>query len=163
MEIYDSMKYMTQAQELIFIGPTGCGKTGLGNSFLTHAINDGYRGRYFEFIELCDLLFQALGDHSEKQLITRLQNYDIIMIDELGYPPMKPEVEGLFFDLIKKRHQKKTTLITTQLGFEEWGSFIKNKHINAALLDRITVNCTVFNMKQCISLRPKNIIYATKI
>ena len=49
-----------------------------------------------------------------------------------------------------------------QLGFDEWSSFLQDPHLTAALLDRITVNCAVFNMKDCISIRPKNIVYATK-
>ena len=49
LELYDSMRFITERQELIFIGPTGCGKTGLATSFLVHAINQGYRGYFIEF------------------------------------------------------------------------------------------------------------------
>ena len=69
---------------------------------------------------------------------------------------------GLFFDLMRSRHKKKTTLITTQLGFDEWSDFLQNTHLTAALLDRITENCVVFNMKNCISIREKKIIHAAK-
>ncbi len=62
---------------------------------------------------------------------------------------------------MRRRHKQNTTIITTQLGFEEWGGFLQDLHLTAALLDRITVNCTVFNMKDCISIRPKKIVYAT--
>jgi DNA replication protein DnaC len=53
-----------------------------------------------------------------------------------------------------KRHKKKSTLITTNLGFSEWGSFLKNDHLTAALIDRLTENSHVINMKQCVGLRP---------
>jgi len=62
---------------------------------------------------------------------------------------------------MRRRHKCKITIITTQLGFEEWGGFLQDSHLTAALLDRITVNCAVFNMKDCISIRPKKIVYAT--
>jgi len=162
MELYDSLRFMSDRQELIFIGPTGCGKTGLATSFLIHAINQGYRGYFIEFGQLINMLFQARADHTEQKIIKRLSSYDILLIDELGYEAILKEQAGLFFELIKARNRTHTTILTTQLGFEEWGSFLDNAHLKAALLDRVTANCTVFNMKECISIRPKNIVYAAK-
>jgi DNA replication protein DnaC len=52
-----------------------------------------------------------------------------------------------------KRHKKKTTIITSNLGFSEWGSFLHNQHLTAALIDRLTENSHVINMKDCRSLR----------
>ena len=162
MELYDSLQFITQKQKLIFIGPTGCGKTGLGTAFLIHAINQGYRGYFIEFGKLIDQLFQSRADHSEYKVLKRFQSYEILHIDELGYAPLEKEKAGLFFELMRGRHAKYSTIITTQLGFEEWGSFLQDNHLTAALIDRITMNCTVFNMKHCISIRPKNVVYATK-
>jgi DNA replication protein DnaC len=54
-----------------------------------------------------------------------------------------------------KRHKNKPTLITSNLGFEDWGGFLKNAHLTAALIDRLTENSHVLNMKGCRSLRPK--------
>lgn len=162
MELYDSLRFITKSQELVFIGPTGCGKTGLATAFLIHAINQGYKGYFIEFGQLIHQLFQARADHTEYKLLKRLQSYEILLIDELGYNIADKEQAGSFFELIKARNRKHTTIITTQLGFEEWGTFLQDKHLAAALLDRITVNCTVFNMKECISIRAKNIVYATK-
>ena len=68
---------------------------------------------------------------------------------------MEPSQVGLFFTLMQKRHQTKTTLITSNLGFSEWGSFLKNNHLTAALIDRLTANSHVINMKNCQSLRGK--------
>jgi DNA replication protein DnaC len=62
---------------------------------------------------------------------------------------------GLFFTLMQKRHKSKTTLITSNLGFREWGTFLKNKHLASALFDRLTATTHVFNMKDCESLRPR--------
>jgi DNA replication protein DnaC len=62
---------------------------------------------------------------------------------------------GLFFTMMKKRHRKKTTLITTNLGFSQWESFLKNDHLTAALMDRLTENSHIINMKDCVSLRTR--------
>jgi DNA replication protein DnaC len=56
---------------------------------------------------------------------------------------------------MQRRHKKRPTLITSNLGFSDWGSFLKNAHLTAALIDRLTDNSYVFNMRQCVSLRPK--------
>jgi len=161
LELYDSLSFMKDKQDLIFIGPTGCGKTGLATAFLVHAINQGCRGLFIDFSDLLDTLYQSRGDYSEGKLMRKYLTYDVLLIDEIGYISSQNEQASLFFDLMRRRHQRKTTIITTQLGFDEWGGFLHDPHLTAALLDRITVNCAVFNMKDCISIRPKNIVYAT--
>jgi DNA replication protein DnaC len=162
MQLYDSLLFMKEKQDLIFIGPTGCGKTGLATSFLVHAIDKGHRGLFVDFSDLMNALYQSRGDHSEKRLLKSFASYELLLIDELGYIACNKEQASLFFDLMRRRHKRCTTIVTSQLGFDEWGTFLQDPHLTAALLDRITVNCTVFNMKDCISIRPKNIVYATR-
>jgi DNA replication protein DnaC len=161
LEMYDSLDYMKTANDLVFMGPTGCGKSGLATSFLIHAMNQGHPGYFIDFKQLLLLLYQSVADHTERKVLKRFQAYDVLLIDELGYASIEKEQAGLFFDLMKQRHKKKTTMITSQLGFDEWGSFLKNAHLTAALIDRMTVNCTVFNMRKCISIRDKKITYGT--
>jgi DNA replication protein DnaC len=162
MQLYDSLQFVKDKQDLIFIGPTGCGKSGLATSFLVHAINHGYRGLFSDFSELVNSLYQSRGDHSESRLLRNLASYELLLIDELGYSSCDKEKASIFFDLMRRRHRRSTTIVTTQLGFDEWGSFLQDPHLTAALVDRMTVNCAVFNMKQCISIRPKKILYATR-
>jgi len=159
MESYDSMNYITDNKDLLFIGPTGCGKTGLSTAFLIHALNHGYKGRFIDFHELIDILFRSRGDHTEQKIVKQFVRYDVLLIDELGYISCQKEQASLFFDLLRRRHEKSTTIITSQLGFDEWGSFLHDPHIVAALLDRVTSNCIVFNMKECQSLRGKKVQY----
>lgn len=61
----------------------------------------------------------------------------------------------MFFSLMQKRHKKKTTFITSNLGFSQWTSFLKNPQLTAALIDRLTENSYIINMKECVSLRAK--------
>jgi DNA replication protein DnaC len=159
LELYDSLSYIKENQDLIFIGPTGSGKTGLAISFLIHAVNNGYRGLFIEFPELIRKLHQSRGDHTEEKILKRFLQQDILLIDEIGYDPVTREQASIFSELLRRRHKNNTTILTTQLGFDEWEKFLCDKHITAALLDRITVNCTVFNMKNCNSIRSKNIKY----
>lgn len=162
MELYDSLRFISENQVLVFVGPTGCGKTGLGTSYLVHAIDNEQRGRFIEFKDLLDQLYRSIADHSEKRLLCHFAAYGCLLIDEIGYGTLNKEQAALFFELMKRRHRKRCTILTSQLGFEEWGSFINNAHLTAALLDRITENCTVFNMSRCISIRQKKISYAAE-
>lgn len=154
MALYDSMAFVTNAQNIIWLGKTGSGKTGLATAFLIHAINQGYSGRYVLFAELVQQLFASVADHSEAKLMRKYLSYDILLIDEIGYVEVEPVQVGLFFTLMQKRHKKKPTLITSNLGFSDWGSFLKNDHLTAALIDRLTETSHVFNMSKCKGLRP---------
>jgi DNA replication protein DnaC len=119
------------------------------------AIHRGHTGRYILFPDLIAELFTSVADHSEPKVIKRYLSYDCLLIDELDYVEVEPVQVGLFFTLMHKRHKRKPTLITSNLGFSEWRSFLKNDRLTAALIDRLTENSHVINMKNCISLRPK--------
>jgi DNA replication protein DnaC len=155
LSLYDAFDYVAKNQNIIWMGPTGCGKTGLATSFLVQAIHHGHTGRYILFPELIAELFASVADHSEQKVIKRYLSYDCLLIDELDYVEVEPVQVGLFFTLMNKRHRQKPTLITSNLGFSEWRSFLKNDRLTAALIDRLTENSHVINMKNCVSLRPK--------
>jgi DNA replication protein DnaC len=155
LSLYDAFDYIAKNQNIIWMGPTGCGKTGLATSFLMEAIHRGHTGRYILFPDLIAELFTSVADHSEPKVIKRYLSYDCLLIDELDYVEVEPVQVGLFFTLMHKRHKRKPTLITSNLGFSEWRSFLKNDRLTAALIDRLTENSHVINMKNCGSLRPK--------
>jgi DNA replication protein DnaC len=100
-------------------------------------------------------LYASVADHSEAKVIRKYSAYDCLVIDEVGYVEVEAAQVGLFFTLMQKRHKRKTSLITSNLGFSEWGSFLKNPHLTAALIDRLTETSHVINMKNCRSLRDK--------
>jgi DNA replication protein DnaC len=155
LSMYDAFDYMTKSRNIIWVGPTGVGKSGLATGFLVQAINRGYTGRYILFHDLIEELFASVADHSEKKVLKRYLSYDCLLVDELGYVEAEPAQVGLFFTLLQKRHKLKPTLITSNLGFSEWRSFLKNDHLTAALIDRLTENSHVINMRKCRSIRPK--------
>ena len=155
MSLYDGLDYMEKKQNIILLGPTGCGKTGLATSFLLHAIDQGYRGHFTSFANLVAELYASMADRSESKVIRKYVAYDCLVIDEVGYVEVEPAQVGLFFTLMQKRHKSKPTLLTSNLGFSEWSSFLKNKHLTAALIDRLTENSHVINMKNCKTLRGK--------
>ena len=155
LALYDSMAFLRDKQNIIWMGGTGLGKTGLARSFLIRAIERGARGRYVLFADLLHELHRAQADRSQSRVIRRYLPYDLLLIDEIGSVEAEPAQVGLFFTLLQKRHKQRSTLITSNLGFSEWASFLKNPHLTAALIDRLTESSHLFNMKECVTLRAK--------
>jgi DNA replication protein DnaC len=146
LTLYDAFDYLPQSQNILFIGATGTGKSGLATAFLIQAINKGYNGRFILFSELIEHLYQSIADHSQEKVIKTFAAYDCLLIDELGYIEMEPVQVGLFFTLMHKRHKRKSTLITSNLGFSGWADFLNNEQLTAALIDRITENSYIINI-----------------
>jgi DNA replication protein DnaC len=153
--LYDTMDFLAKAQNIVWLGRPGCGKTGLASGFLIGAIQRGATARYVLFADLVAELYQAVALHAQEQVLKKYLRWDLLLIDEIGYVEVEPVQVGLFFTLMHKRHRKKSTLLTSNLGFSEWGSFLKNPHLTAALIDRLTQTSHVFNMRECITLRDK--------
>jgi len=85
LSLYDSFDYMSKVQNVIWIGPTGAGKTGLATAYLSKAINEGHSGRFIEFPDLVGLLYESKGAYLERKVIKQFASYDCLLIDEIGY------------------------------------------------------------------------------
>jgi DNA replication protein DnaC len=155
LSLYDAFDFITKKQNIIWVGPTGSGKTSLATGFLIQAIERGHTGRFVTFPDLLAELLRSVADHSDEKVLKKYLSYDCLLIDEIGYVEVEPVQVGLFFTLLHRRHRRKPSLITSNLGFSEWRSFLKNDHLTAALIDRLTENSYVINMKNCVSIRPK--------
>lgn len=155
LALYDSMAFLKDKQNILWMGGTGVGKTGLATGFLIQAIHQGARGRYVLFADLLHELHRSQADRSQARVIRRYLQYDVLLVDEIGYVEAEPAQVGLFFTLLQKRHRQRSTLITSNLGFSEWASFLKNPHLTAALIDRLTESSHVINMRECVSLRTR--------
>ena len=153
LAIYDSCEYIEKKRDIVFCGPTSVGKSGLATAYLTRAIERGCRGRFVKFVDLIAELYASIADHTQKNVLRRYARFDCLLIDEMGYIEIEPTQAGLFFTLMQTRHKRRTTIITSNLGFGEWNSLFKNEHLTAALLARLTETSHVFNMIKCKPIR----------
>jgi len=138
---FAELDFIGKAENIVFIGPTGVGKTGLASGLLLKALQNGYRGQFIRAQDLFDELYASLADRSTRKLVDRLARLDILHIDELGYFNCRPEQANIFFKLMEERYHKKATLITTNLQYEEWHSILGNKPMVDALLSRLRHRC----------------------
>jgi DNA replication protein DnaC len=149
-----SLDFMGRAANLVFIGPTGVGKTGLAVGVLLEALKSGRRGFFVSAQDLFDEMYRSLADRSSRQLVNRLAAYDLLVIDEMGYLNLRPEQTNIFFKLMEERYGQKSTILTTNLEYEEWYAFLGQKDMVAALLDRLRHHCTTIRIDGPLLRRP---------
>jgi DNA replication protein DnaC len=142
-----TLDFVGQATNLVFIGPTGTGKTGLASGILLKALFAGRRGQFVKAQDLFDDLFRSLADHSSRRLLDHLVRVEVLLIDELGYLNLRPEQSNIFFKLMEERYLNRLcTLVTTNLDYEEWYGFLGQKAMVAALLDRLRHRCVTLRI-----------------
>ena len=135
------LDFVPNHENIVFIGPTGVGKTGLASSLLLRAMENGHRGRFVRAQDLFDELYASLADRSTRALLNQLARVDVLLIDEMGYLNLRTEQSNIFFKLMEERYNRKATLITTNLDYPEWYEFLGNKKMVEALLDRLRHHC----------------------
>ncbi len=138
---FADLDFIAKAENIVFIGPTGVGKTGLASGLLLKALQNGYRGRFVRAQDLFDEMYASLADRSSRKLLNRLARVDLLAVDELGFLNLKPEQTNIFFKLMEERYGHKPTIITTNLDYAEWANFLGNKPLVEALLSRLRHHC----------------------
>src|SRR5947199_8235041 len=86
-------------------------------------------------------MYASLADRSSRQLLKRLARLDVLLIDEFGYLNLKPEQSNIFFKLMEERYRQHSTIITTNLVYDEWPNFLGNRPMVEALLSRLRHYC----------------------
>jgi DNA replication protein DnaC len=138
---FAELDFIDKKENIVFIGPTAVGKTGLASGILLKAIENGYRCQFVKAQDLFDDMYASLADRSSRQLLKRLARLDVLLIDELGYLNLKPEQCNIFFKLMEERYRRKPTIVTTNLGYDEWAGFLGNRNMVEAMLSRIRHQC----------------------
>lgn len=135
------LEFIPKAENIVFIGEPGVGKTGLASGLLLKALQNGYRGVFIKAQDLFDDMYASIADRSSRKLINRLARIDLIVVDEMGYLNLRPEQTNIFFKLMEQRYRKKATIITTNLEYERWDSFLGAKDLVTAMLSRLRHQC----------------------
>jgi DNA replication protein DnaC len=142
-----TMRFVGNAENVVFLGPPGVGKTHLATALGMVAA----RHRFSMYYINCHTLIEQLKkSHYENRLPDRLKilsKYKLLIIDEIGYLPMDIQGANLFFQLIARRYEKTTTIFTSNKTFSQWNEVFADVTIASAILDRVLHHATVINIR----------------
>jgi DNA replication protein DnaC len=141
------LDFIGRAENIVLIGQTGVGKSGLAIGLLQKALQNGHRGLFIRAQDLFDEMYSSLADRSTRRLLNRLARFPILLVDELGYLNLRPEQTNSFFKLMEERYNRVSTIITTNIEYDQWHTFLGNKAMVEALLSRLRHRCHTIRIK----------------
>ena len=139
--------FLERKENVIFLGPPGVGKTHLAISLAIAAAQSGRRVYYGALADLITSLEEAKIAGQLGRRLKILTYPSLLVIDEIGYLPVSPTGAMLFFQLINRRYERVSTVLTSNKGFEEWGQILGDEVMAAALIDRLLHHCHIVNIR----------------
>lgn len=147
-EIMDlcTLRFLDTHDNLLFIGNSGVGKTHLAISITLEAIRKGYSCYFALSNELVERLTRAHKRGTLESTLKKYAGYDLLIIDEIGYLPFSQNGANLLFQLINRRYEKKSTIITTNSPLSQWSEVFQDKKLTNALIDRLVHHARIIQI-----------------
>ncbi len=140
-------EYLDRRENLLFVGPSGTGKTHLATALGIAACGLGKKVRFYRVTELITTLLEAKEERQLLRTRGQLAKLDLLILDELGYVPASKAGAELLFDVIATAYERNSVLVTTNLPFENWTEVLGNERLTGAALDRLTHRCHILETK----------------
>lgn len=143
---FESLRFLENNSNIILIGNSGVGKTHLATSI---GIAAAKKRVSTYFIKCHDLIDQLKKAYLENRLETRIKHfakYKLLIIDEIGYLPIGEEDAKMFFQLIDRRYEKKSTIITSNINLSDWSDIFVDNMLASAILDRLVHHSSIVNI-----------------
>ena len=147
VESLHELSFVERKENVVLLGPPGVGKTHLAISLAIAAAQKGRRVYYGTLAELINSLEEARAAGALNRRLTVLSHPSLLVVDEIGYLPVTQTGAMLFFQLISRRYEHASTVLTSNKSFEEWGAVMGDEVMAAALIDRILHHCHIVNIR----------------
>jgi DNA replication protein DnaC len=142
-----SLEFIRERMDVILIGNPGTGKTFLAQCIAAQACNANIKVLFTSAVDMINHLIAAEADHSLLKKLEYYQSPALLVCDEIGFLPLGRQGSNLFFQVISARHQKKSTILTTNLAFAEWGKIFDSTTVATAIADRLVHRSEVLIME----------------
>ncbi|MGP1414155.1 MAG: IS21-like element helper ATPase IstB [Bacillales bacterium] len=144
---FASLRFLEKKENLIFYGNSGVGKTHLATAIGVIAARNRDSTYFIKCSQLMNDLHKSRLEGKFNEKLKKLGSYKLLIIDELGYLPINKEDSKLFFQLIDRRYEKFSTIITTNINFSQWDEIFGDAIIANAIIDRILHHSHVVTIK----------------
>ena len=137
------LEFIKHRKDIILIGNPGVGKSFLAMCMAYAATQAGVKVLFTTAMDMINHLIAAEADHSMLKKLQYYQSQELLVIDEIGYLSLGTQGSNLFFQVISARHERKSTIITTNRPFAQWGEIFDNTTVATAIADRLVYNSEV--------------------
>ena len=141
------LEFIKQKKDIILIGNPGVGKSFLAKCIAYVATQSSVKVLFTTAMDMINHLIAAEADHSLLKKLHYYQSPALLVIDEMGYLPLGTQGSNLFFQVISARHERCSTIITTNLPFAEWGNIFDSTTVATAIADRLVYNSEILIME----------------
>lgn len=139
-----SLDFIEHKQNILCLGAVGTGKTYLATALGVKACSLGKKVRFYRAIELAAELVEKHRSGSLNKILRHLKNFDLLILDELGYIPFDRTSSQLLFNVISNSYQQQSVIITSNLEFGRWNEIFGDDRLTAALIDRLVHRAYIF-------------------